>query len=383
MRSTLRASSLTVVLILICLAVWASFGLPPRHHSDVGPPNDQQETAVKTVRVKKITAPLIFAAVGDLKPTNEVSVTSRIGGRLAMVRYRNGDKVRRGAVVATVHPHDLSQRTAAIARSVNASHENRLAKENSLVAAENKVEEKRQLFTRDLIPRIELEEAQSSVEAARAQVELAGARLSQEQALLEQARALMALTELVAPISGVVTQRLVEPGAEVAPATPVLSIASLDEFKTTLRVPNSEVSFIAKGTVARLIVDGISDDNVRGTVTALEALDVNRIDSAVEVTFFNLGRMPNAWEKISVRLIPDTPHDALVIPRSGIVNLGNKTHVYRIAGGRALRTEIAMTDSYEDSVTVLKGLSDGESIVIEPPPSLLSGSRVRVQPSTF
>ena len=375
-------SALPIVLILFCLAGWALFGLP-RHQRDVGPPDGHQEIAVKTVRVKRVTAPLIFPVVGDLRPTNEVIVTSRIGGRLATVRYGSGDRIRKGTVVATIHSADLSRRTAQLVRSISVVQANRLAKENSLVTAENQLEEKRRLFTRDLIPRVEVEEAQSAVEAAKAQVDLAGARLSQEQALLEQARALMALTELVAPISGVVTRRLIEPGAEVEPSTAVLTIASLNELKTTLRVPSSELSFIRKGTVARLAVDGISDDNVSGTVTAVQQSEINPNDSAVEVTFSTPGRMSIAGENTTISLMPDMPHDALVIPRSAIVDLGNKTYVYRIAGDRALRTEIALAGNYEDLVAVVKGLSDGESIVIEPASSLLSGSRVRVHPATF
>jgi RND family efflux transporter MFP subunit len=228
-----------------------------------------------------------------------------------------------------------------------------------------------------------LEEAQSTVQAVRAQVELAGARLSQEEALLEQARALMALTaELVAPITGVVT-RLIEPGAEIGPSTPVVTIASLNGFKTVLRVPNSKLAFIHKGTAARLIVDGVPDDSTAGMVTGLQSSEDNPIDSAVEVTFGNLGRIPVVGQKIIIRLIPDLPDDALVIPRSAIIGFGGKTYVYRIVGARALRTEIALADNYEDSVIITKGLSEGESIVIEPPPSLLGGSWVRVRPATF
>src|SRR4051812_20234973 len=155
----------------------------------MGLPQEDQEITVKTVRVKRLTAPLIFPAVGDLIPTNEITVTSRIGGRIAMVRYRRGDRIRKGAVLATIHSADLSRRTAQLARSVSIAQANRLAKENSLITAEHQLHEKRQLFTRDLIAQLEVQEAQSAVEAAKAQVELAGARLSQEQALFEQARA--------------------------------------------------------------------------------------------------------------------------------------------------------------------------------------------------
>ena len=269
----LRVSSLAIVFILLCLAGWAIFGLPGRQGND-SHSDDRQEIDVKTVRVKRVTAPIIFATVSDVRPTNEVSVTSGIGGRLATVRYRSGDPIRKGAVVATIHSADLSQRTAQLARSVSVAQANRLGKEKSLITAENQLEEKRRLFTRDLIPRVEVEE------------------------------------ELVAPISGVVTRRLIEPGAEVEPSTPVRTIASLNEFKTTLRVPSSELSFIRKGTVARLTVDGISDDNVGGTVTAVQQSEINPNDSAVEVTFSTPGRMPIVGENITVSLMPDIPHDA-------------------------------------------------------------------------
>jgi RND family efflux transporter MFP subunit len=381
MPPVLRLRWLHLALIIISLALWALVSLS-RRENDVGRTDDHPEIAVKTVRVKRLTAPLIFAVLGDFKATNEVSITSRIPGRLATVRYRSGDRIRKGAVVATVHSNDLGQRTARLLASVSAARANRLATDSRLVTAEDELEQKRQLFTRDLIPRAELEEAQSTVQAVRLQVELAAARLSQEEALLKQARALMALTELVAPISGVVT-RLIEPGAEIGPSTPVVTIASLNEFKTVLRVPNSKLAFIHKGTAARLIVDGVPDDSTAGIVTGLQSSDDNPIDSAVEVTFGHLGRIPVVGQKITLRLIPDMPDDTLVIPRSAIIDFGGKTYVYRIVGARALRTEIALADNYEDSVIITKGLSEGESIVIEPPPSLLGGSWVRVRPATL
>src|SRR3954467_15327486 len=106
MPPVLRLRWLHLALILISLALWALFSLS-RRENDVGRTDDHPEIAVKTVRVKKLTTPLVFAVLGDFKPTNEVSITSRIPGRLATVRYRSGDRIRKGAVVATVHSNDL------------------------------------------------------------------------------------------------------------------------------------------------------------------------------------------------------------------------------------------------------------------------------------
>ena len=120
-------------------------------------------------------------------PVNEVHTVSRLAGRITELRFKVGDSVRAGAVVATIHAGDIAQRQNELEAALRAARKDLSAKESQRASAEKFAEQQSELFKQDLIARQDVEQAQVALQTLRAEAELAGAHLAQQEAMLAQA----------------------------------------------------------------------------------------------------------------------------------------------------------------------------------------------------
>src|SRR6185503_12579676 len=152
---------------------------------------------------------------------------------LIEVRFKVGDFVPSGALVASVHADDLDRRLAWLKGNVEAAKQALRPIEDELADSEKSLSRYREFQRGDLIARRDVEQAEIAVETARAKAALARAQLAQQEAMLSQVRGLQGFTRIYAPIGGQVIRR-VEPGVMVGEGTAVLLVASLDILKVNL-----------------------------------------------------------------------------------------------------------------------------------------------------
>jgi RND family efflux transporter MFP subunit len=194
----------------------------------------------------------IVEARGELEPVKSMEVVAGISGLVKEVRYKVGDSVQQGAIVAVIEPKEWLKRVTTAEANLTAARSQLAEKERQLADAEKQVERIEALVKQDLIAKQEIDRAQFGAETARAEVELGTAQVAQQEAMLAQSRKVLDLGRLTAPVSGIVTGRSIEPGSEIAEGSAILSIAVVDVLKVAIRVAQRDAENLGEGMAAEV-----------------------------------------------------------------------------------------------------------------------------------
>jgi HlyD family secretion protein len=254
-----------------------------------GSPEEQEERRL-----------LLYGNV-DIRETDLAFNNSEHIDRLVV---QEGDRVRQGQLLATLHPERLEAEVAAAEARVAAQRaalarlevgsrpeEVRQARAN-VAAARARLSDAEVTFTRiqdlsvnKLISRQTLDDAQTSLDTARADLEVAQQALAlavegpraedieEARALLKASEAQLALaqevlkdSELYAPSAGIIRDRLLEPGDMASPQTPVLTLALTDPVWVRAYAPESYLGRLAPGMSAEVSTDSYPDKTYHGWI---------------------------------------------------------------------------------------------------------------------
>jgi multidrug efflux system membrane fusion protein len=336
------------------------------------------EIPVRVARVRRISLPLKMKLTGELQPVNHTEVVSRLAGKVAEVRFKVGDFVPAGTVVATIRATDLDQRSGRIEAGVGAARADLQSREDDLAAIEKRLANEREFLRRDLIARRDVEQTDAAAQTARAQAELARAHLAQQQAMLTQIRALQSLTRLTAPISGEVGAVLIAPGAAVGEGGAIISLIGLDSLKLIARVSGADLPGLRPGAKARISNSSLPGKVLEGEIVRLTPQS-SESDPAIEVEVHMNNRKKYLRPVMPVEASIDrgAMEDFLLIPRSAVSSQNKSSYVYKVTDNRAVRHKIVIGHERGEEVAVVQGLKQGEWVVAEYLSSVGPGTRVR------
>ncbi|MEE9445042.1 MAG: efflux RND transporter periplasmic adaptor subunit [Cocleimonas sp.] len=210
--------------------------------------------------------------------------------------------------------------------------------------------------------------AQSRLSSAKANLTSAKASLSSSKASLSKAGEQLGYTEVVAPYSGIVTERLVELGEVVSSGTPIMTGISLEQMRAVANIPQRLFLKIREHKSALLYIEGNKEGIPATKLTffpyadpATNAFQVRvAIDSAVK------GLFPGVFVKIGFEVGKDKH---LVVPMSAIAHRSEVTGVYVVdqnSNMPALRQVRLGSITADNKVRVLSGLDEGETIALDP-----------------
>jgi RND family efflux transporter MFP subunit len=185
-------------------------------------------------------------------PGADVTVGSEVMGRIVTLAVKEKSIVHAGDLIVEL---DASETRAALAEARAHIAES----EAELTAADTDVTRAERLSASHAVSQQEVDHARRDRDAAIARREAAVATVARLEATL-------AKTRIVAPISGVVTARLVEPGEIVSPGTSLVTIADLSRTRIEAEVDEYDVGRIAIGTTAAVSAEGYGDRTWHGRV---------------------------------------------------------------------------------------------------------------------
>ena len=261
---------------------------------------------VTAAPVNKALIPHVVRGRGQLQAVEVVDVISPVAGQLSRLQLKVGDKVAKGQTLATVRSRELLQRMEKIAAALEAATADLRQKESRLAEAEKVLARAHELHSRDLISGRDLKEAEAARDTARAQQALTHAQVAEQQAALEQTRYLLSVSKLVAPLNGVVTRILAEPGADVQISTPVFSVGAMEPLKVMIEIPEMDLDFVRDGVAARVRADALPDRVFEGQVTLLQPKLEKTQRVFIEVQLSNLDRLLVPGMKVEVTLVQNS-----------------------------------------------------------------------------
>jgi RND family efflux transporter MFP subunit len=358
---TKRNSWLLLVVTLVALAA-GYFAWSERLGGRCSGWHAADAVPVKIERVSRGTMPYALQASGELRPLKEANVATRLPGIVKAVRYKVGDSVSQGAIVAVIEPTELLQRVARVEANLTAVRTQSVEKERQLLDAEKQLQEIKELVKQDLIAKRELDRAHFAVDTARAQVEVAMAQVAQQEAMLTQSRKVLGLSRLTAPFSGIVTDVMVEPGSKIGDSTAILTIASLDVLTVTIRVPQ-DLNLVREGMVAEVRVNQSTAEVLYGKIARLASEPDSSGARLAEVDLPNRNHRLKPGITVAVWIRADDGEEVLFAPSSAVLHADEKDYVYAVVDGRAQRKEILKSGEKAGRAAIKSGLSEGEWVV--------------------
>ena len=325
---------------------------------------DRSEAPSRIVRAKRVLLPQHLKLSGELLPFEQVEVVSRLAGIVSEVRFKVGDRVAAGTIVAVIRSKDLDDRLARQNASIVAGQDELRARERESAEAEKHMMSRRELGRRDLIPRHDVSEAEAAAATAHAAAELARAHLVQQQAMLTQTQALRALTNLTAPISGQVTGRLLNPGASIGESGAILTLGGLDVLRLAATVGYADAFGVNRGARVRVVAGALPNQVFEGEVNGIARAGSDPDQSVeLELRIDNRQRQLRPGMTVEAAIELNAPKDGLFIPRAAVLSGQRSSYVYKLGAGGAIRHPIVTGSELGDEILVLDGLSEGDTVI--------------------
>lgn len=265
-------------------------------------------------RTETVSRGDIAAAVtasGTLNAVTTVLVGTQVSGTIRNIYVDFNSRVKKGQLIAQIDP-DMFEAQAAQAKA------NVMKAEAQMRDAERTVNRTSELFFRNLIPRSDLDTAETNSESSKAQLELA-------KAALRLAETNLRYTNIVSPVDGVVISRNVDVGQTVAASfqTPTLFTIARDltKMQVDTSVAESDIGMVQPGQEVEFRVDAYPDSTFKGRVSQIRRAPItvqNVVTYNVVILVSNgdLKLMPGMTANVSI--IIATKQNVVMIPNQAL-----------------------------------------------------------------
>ena len=295
----------------------------------------------------------MLTAAGTVRLRRETALGFTTSGQVASVRYEEGDRVKRGALLAALD-------SSTVAADLNAARAERDRAEAEYARMEK-------LYKDGWVTKSRLEQAEAAARAARSRVESAG---------------FASRTSLIhAPSDGILLTRNIDAGQIVAAGETALVLGETDKG-FVLRVPmtDSDASRLRVGMPAVVRIGGSGADPMRAVVSEKDGRADQRTGT-FEVSF----RLPGSDRlrsgqlgSVEVEVSRNAP-DSFAVPANAIFGIrAGEGLVYVVDGkNRVKQRNVQIGKLNDKSLEILAGLSEGEVIVTRGIEKLRDGDLIK------
>ena len=323
---------------------------------------------------------------GEIAPFLNVSLHAKVPGYVERILVDRGSLVKHGDLLVELTAPELAAQIAEAESKVQAAEADRLQAEAQLAAAESTYESmKTAARTEGAVAGNELVQAEKQVEAAKAFSNSRQQASRVAQAAVQALQDVQAYLKIAAPFDGVVTERLVHPGALVGPgADPVLLILQqVSHLRLVVAVPEENVGGMVRGARVAFSVPAHPERGYSGTVARIaQVLDPKTRTMAVELDVVNAdgSLAPGMYPTVKWPVRRTRP--ALFVPRTSIVTTTERTFVVRNRNGRAEWVDVRKGVADGDLVEVLGELKAGDLVVRRATDELRDGAPIQTAPKS-
>ncbi|MGP6189839.1 MAG: efflux RND transporter periplasmic adaptor subunit [Vulcanimicrobiaceae bacterium] len=380
---------------------------------------------------------------GQIAPLQQSILSSSQSGTVTSVYVNEGDRVTKGELLAqlddsqlraqlaanqaTVSQSDAKLRSSAIQAPISSQQYNSglSAAQQALQQAQNRVstdvaalnnaelvyKSNQQLATQGYVAQTTLEQsratyvaavqelhnarqalppAQAALTSARENLQQTGvdqATIAANKAALDQARANVQLlqTQIVqsavyAPFDGVVTQRLLDPGAFAGPNQAIVQVSQIDHVYVNANVPDDNLSYVRPGTPASFVSSSLPGRTFHGTIA-----DVNAVPTSGTLSYRARIHQPNPGGElrggmlVTMTVQKERHPNAIVVPRTALFQTDQGSSVYTVEDGKAkmLPVEVGLqTDTLAEVRS--PDVRAGTVVITTRPDALQDGSVVAI-----
>ncbi len=319
---------------------------------------------------------------GEFLPFLTVSLHARVPGYVERVLVDRGSMVKQGDLLAEMSAPEMSAQIAEAESKVQAFEADRLQAAAQLAAAQSTYDGlKKAAETPGAIAGNELIQAEKQVDAAKALLNSRQQAGKAAESAVRSLRDLLAYLKISAPFEGVVTDRMVHPGALVGPGNDValLVIQQVSHLRLVVPVPEEDVSGITNGASVPFQVPAWPERTYSGTIARISrALDQKTRTMAVELDVMNRdgALAPGMYPTVKWPVRRSRP--ALFVPKMSVVTTTERTFVIRDQSGKAEWVDVKKGVTDGDLVEVIGNLKPGDRVVRRATDEIREGTQIQV-----
>lgn len=342
------------------------------------PPVEVQLTTATLTSPAQASA--VLTASGYVVARRKAAVASKGTGTLVFLGVEEGDKVKKGQVIARLDDSDV---TATLQRA----QENLRMAEADLNDAKQSLERQRILLERDMVARAEYDVAEARYKRVVAGIDAAKFAVKEAQVAVDN-------TRIIAPFDGTVLKKNADVGEIVAPLAgaasskaAVVTIADMSSLEVEADVSEANITRVVPDQGCEIRLDAYPDRLYPGYVTKIvPTADRAKATVLVKIKFQDYDNrvLPEMGAKITF-LAPGSDQSAaqekslLTVPASAVVIRNGKPVVIQVKDERAAEIPVVLGERIGNLVEIKRGLKEGDKVIAKIDETLRDGSKVSIK----
>jgi RND family efflux transporter MFP subunit len=312
----------------------------------------------------------LLAISGSLKAVDSAVVKARVAAEVKSLSVREGDRVEAGQLIGRLDTTEFDLR-------LRQAEDQAASAQAQLDIAERALENNRALVGQGFISKNALDTSVSNAAAARASLQAA-------RAAAELSRKAVRDSEIRAPIAGLVSQRLVQPGERVPIDTRLVEIVDLSRIELEAAVAPEDVLALRVGQLGRVQIDGLPQPLPARVVRINPSAQTG---TRSVMAYLRLEPHPALRQGLFARATIELQRQpALVVPVSALRLDQARPYVLAVESGKAVartvttggRGDVALNGGTEAAVEITAGLAEGSLVLRGAVGNLRAGTLLRL-----
>lgn len=312
-------------------------------------------------------------ASGKIESVETANISTRVMGQILKINVGVGDYVKSGQLLLTINNQDIGAKGAQAKAMIAEAEAN-------LESAHKDYQRFTALYGQQSASAKELDNVTLQYNAALARVEAA-------KQMHNEVNAMMSYTNLTAPFSGVVTQKIAEVGALASPGMPLLVIEKNDDFQVSATIAENQISRIKLNTIAQLNIKSIGKE-FEGRISEISpSSQFSGGQYIVKVSVpqsqkkdLYAGMYVNVFVPLSENEAQGEGSNSILVPRSAIVIKDQLKGLYTVSiNNTALLRWVRLGKIYGENIEVISGLDKTDQFILSADGILYNGVPVMVK----
>jgi HlyD family secretion protein len=353
---------------------------------------------------------------GQIAPLQQSTLAFQQSGTLSAVYVNVGDHVSSGQVLAKIDASTLQAQLAqaqaqAAQQSASATgaqvglpvqmQQNAAAVTTARAALNNAklvYDQNQELYKQGYVSQAQLESSRAAYVQAQnaytnAQIGMKNNTVSEQSVKAAQAgaqaasanantlRTQISQTTLYAPYSGVITQRLMDPGGFASPQGPVLAISRVDTVWVNINVPDGDLSYVRPGTGVRFTSSSLPGKSFSANISTVNAVPTQgTLSYLARIQMNNPGDLLRGGMLVTATITKESRNNAIVVPRTAVAQTENGNAVYIVGPDNKAKEVPVRIGIQTDTLTEVNApqVQPGTKVITTRPDALKDGSVVAV-----
>lgn len=333
--------------------------------------NTQTPITVKVHKTSLNNQKTFVTASGKVEAKNSANLSTRMMGFVKAVNVKVGQRVAVGQLLVSINNSDLQAKKAQVEAMI-------IKAKAGFKNAKKDYNRFKNLFGQKSVSQKEMDDMTAHYEMAKAGLEAA-------KQMKNEVMAQFNYVNIKAPFSGVITNTFVKKGDMANPGMPLVSIEGKGKLQVMAMVSESDIAKIKKGMTVKVVVKSINTQ-VSGKVVEvslsakntggqyLVKINLDKTDNTILSGMFANVQFPVKNQENN-----DT-NNTITVPVKALVKQGQLTGIYTIdSDNTAILRWLRLGKTFGDNVTVLSGLTTGETYIVSADEKLFNGAKVSVQ----